>query len=210
MVIASCIVGSNVWPSLSNGVTPFACSTSLNRCWINLRPFATASGAVPTCRRARSKSIWAAIEFLVLRSDPDYRTPVRRTPRAPGRPGPVGGGGSQRGVGVRGRVRPGGSARVVRRMALGHGRPWPWGRRGSGRRPGCTAPTWRAGGLGFLPSHLVSALPVPLSRTFGAALLGLALVPAASPALGQLSDRVGRKPLLAAGTLALLVLTLPA
>ena len=62
----------------------------------------------------------------------------------------------------------------------------------------------------FLPSHLVSALHVPQSRIFGAALLGLALVTAASPALGQLSDRVGRKPLLAAGTLALLVLTVPA
>jgi uncharacterized protein (DUF983 family) len=30
----------------------------------------------------RSKTIWAAIEFLVARSDPDYRTPVRRDPRA--------------------------------------------------------------------------------------------------------------------------------
>ena len=62
----------------------------------------------------------------------------------------------------------------------------------------------------FLPSHLVSALNVPQSRTFGAALLGLALVTAASPALGRLSDRIGRKPLLATGTLALLVLTVPA
>jgi MHS family proline/betaine transporter-like MFS transporter len=62
----------------------------------------------------------------------------------------------------------------------------------------------------FLPSQLVSALHVPQSRTFGAALLGLALVTAASPALGQLSDRIGRRPLLAAGTLALLAFTLPA
>ncbi len=30
----------------------------------------------------RSKSLWAAIEFLVARSDPDYRTPIRRDPRA--------------------------------------------------------------------------------------------------------------------------------
>ncbi len=37
---------------------------------------------VPLWFFPRSKSIWAAIEFLVLRSDPDYRTPVRRTPRA--------------------------------------------------------------------------------------------------------------------------------
>jgi uncharacterized protein (DUF983 family) len=30
----------------------------------------------------RSKTLWAAIEFLVARSDPDYRTPIRRDPRA--------------------------------------------------------------------------------------------------------------------------------
>jgi uncharacterized protein (DUF983 family) len=30
----------------------------------------------------RSKTLWAAIEFLVARSDPDYRSPVRRDPRA--------------------------------------------------------------------------------------------------------------------------------
>jgi uncharacterized protein (DUF983 family) len=30
----------------------------------------------------RSKTLWAAIEFLVHRSDPDYRSPVRRDPRA--------------------------------------------------------------------------------------------------------------------------------
>jgi hypothetical protein len=30
----------------------------------------------------RSKTFWAAIEFLVARSDPDYRSPVRRNPRA--------------------------------------------------------------------------------------------------------------------------------
>jgi MFS transporter, MHS family, proline/betaine transporter len=62
----------------------------------------------------------------------------------------------------------------------------------------------------FLPSHLVNALNVPLSRALGAALLGLALVTAASPALGRLSDRIGRKPLLAAGMFGLLVVTVPA
>ena len=62
----------------------------------------------------------------------------------------------------------------------------------------------------FLPSHLMSALNVPLSRALGAALLGLALVTAASPALGRLSDRIGRKPLLAAGMFGLLVVTVPA
>lgn len=30
----------------------------------------------------RSKMIWAAVEFLVARSDPDYREPVARDPRA--------------------------------------------------------------------------------------------------------------------------------
>jgi uncharacterized protein (DUF983 family) len=29
-----------------------------------------------------SKTLWAAIEFLVARSEPDYRTPMRRDPRA--------------------------------------------------------------------------------------------------------------------------------
>jgi hypothetical protein len=32
----------------------------------------------------RSKAIWAAIEFLVERSQPEYRTPLRRDPRAKG------------------------------------------------------------------------------------------------------------------------------
>jgi MFS transporter, MHS family, proline/betaine transporter len=62
----------------------------------------------------------------------------------------------------------------------------------------------------FLPSHLVSALGVPLSSALAAALSGLALMVAMSPALGSLSDRVGRRPLLAAGTVGLLVLTVPA
>jgi hypothetical protein len=30
----------------------------------------------------RSKTFWAAIEFLLARSDPEYRSPVRRDPRA--------------------------------------------------------------------------------------------------------------------------------
>jgi hypothetical protein len=30
----------------------------------------------------RSKMIWAAVEFLVARSEPDYREPVARDPRA--------------------------------------------------------------------------------------------------------------------------------
>lgn len=38
--------------------------------------------AVPLWFYPRSKGIWAAIEFLVLRGEPEYRTPVRRDPRA--------------------------------------------------------------------------------------------------------------------------------
>jgi MHS family proline/betaine transporter-like MFS transporter len=62
----------------------------------------------------------------------------------------------------------------------------------------------------FLPNHLVVARGVPLRDALGASLGGLALMAAASPALGRLSDRVGRKPVLAAGTLGLLVATIPA
>ena len=38
--------------------------------------------AVPLWFYPRSKAIWAAIEFLVERSEPGYRTPSRRDPRA--------------------------------------------------------------------------------------------------------------------------------
>lgn len=38
--------------------------------------------AMPLWFYPRSKTLWAAIEFLVARSDPNYRTPVRRDPRA--------------------------------------------------------------------------------------------------------------------------------
>jgi MHS family proline/betaine transporter-like MFS transporter len=62
----------------------------------------------------------------------------------------------------------------------------------------------------YLPSYLVTALAVPLPRALTASLAGLALVAVAAPLLGRLSDRVGRRPLLVGGTLALLVGTLPA
>lgn len=39
---------------------------------------------VPLWFYPRSKSLWAAIEFLVARSDSEYRSPVRRDPRAKG------------------------------------------------------------------------------------------------------------------------------
>jgi MFS transporter, MHS family, proline/betaine transporter len=61
----------------------------------------------------------------------------------------------------------------------------------------------------FLPSQLATELEVPLPRALAGALLGLAVMAALSPALGRLSDRVGRKPLLVAATLGLLALTVP-
>ena len=38
--------------------------------------------AMPLLFYPRSKALWAAIEFLVARSDPDYRSPLVRNPRA--------------------------------------------------------------------------------------------------------------------------------
>ena len=37
---------------------------------------------IPLWFYPRSQMLWAAIEFLVLRADPDYRAPVARDPRA--------------------------------------------------------------------------------------------------------------------------------
>lgn len=37
---------------------------------------------VPLWFYPRSKMLWAAVEYIVLRGDPDYRPPVRRDPRA--------------------------------------------------------------------------------------------------------------------------------
>jgi hypothetical protein len=37
---------------------------------------------VPLWFFPRSKMVWAAVEYLVLRSEPGYQAPVRRDPRA--------------------------------------------------------------------------------------------------------------------------------
>jgi len=37
---------------------------------------------VPIAFYPRSKTIWAAVEYLVLRADPEYHAPVHRDPRA--------------------------------------------------------------------------------------------------------------------------------
>jgi uncharacterized protein (DUF983 family) len=39
---------------------------------------------VPLLFYPNSKAVWAAVEFLVMKTDPDYRPPVRRDPRARG------------------------------------------------------------------------------------------------------------------------------
>ena len=62
----------------------------------------------------------------------------------------------------------------------------------------------------YLPGYLATALGIPLPRTLAGALAGLLLVAVAAPALGRLSDRVGRRPLLVTGTVGLLLVVLPA
>ena len=62
----------------------------------------------------------------------------------------------------------------------------------------------------YLPGYLATARGIPLPRTLAGALAGLLLMAATAPALGRLSDRVGRRPLLVAGTAGLLLVLLPA
>jgi MHS family proline/betaine transporter-like MFS transporter len=61
----------------------------------------------------------------------------------------------------------------------------------------------------FLPSHLAATGRAPLPRALTAALVGLLVAAGTAPLAGRLSDRVGRRPLLVAGVIALLVLTVP-
>jgi MHS family proline/betaine transporter-like MFS transporter len=61
----------------------------------------------------------------------------------------------------------------------------------------------------FLPSHLAATGRAPLSRALGAAVVGLLLAAGVAPLTGRLSDRIGRRPLLVTGLVALLVLTVP-
>jgi MHS family proline/betaine transporter-like MFS transporter len=57
----------------------------------------------------------------------------------------------------------------------------------------------------FLPSHLATTGRAPLARALAAALAGLLVAAGAAPLAGRVSDRVGRRPLLLTGLLALLV-----
>jgi MFS transporter, MHS family, proline/betaine transporter len=62
----------------------------------------------------------------------------------------------------------------------------------------------------FLPSHLATTGRAPLSRALAGAVVGLLVGTAVAPVAGRLSDRVGRRPVVLGGGLALLLVTVPA
>jgi MFS transporter, MHS family, proline/betaine transporter len=62
----------------------------------------------------------------------------------------------------------------------------------------------------FLPNFVASTGRVPLSRALAGALIGLLLGSILAPLFGRLTDRVGRRPVVVAGVLALTLLTAPA
>jgi MHS family proline/betaine transporter-like MFS transporter len=62
----------------------------------------------------------------------------------------------------------------------------------------------------FLPSHLAASGRAPLSRALAGALVGLLVAAAVAPVAGRISDRVGRRPVLRGGAVALLLVTVPA
>ncbi|MBG0567355.1 MFS transporter [Actinoplanes aureus] len=61
----------------------------------------------------------------------------------------------------------------------------------------------------YLPSRLATSGSVPLAQTLGAGVLGLLTAAVAAPVLGRLCDRVGRRPLLIAGTVAVGIFAVP-
>jgi MFS transporter, MHS family, proline/betaine transporter len=62
----------------------------------------------------------------------------------------------------------------------------------------------------FLPNFVATTGRVALPRALAGALLGLLFASILAPVFGRLTDRVGRRPVVAAGVLALMVLTVPA
>jgi MHS family proline/betaine transporter-like MFS transporter len=61
----------------------------------------------------------------------------------------------------------------------------------------------------YLPNRLASSGAIPLAEALGAGVLGLFAAAVAAPLLGRLSDRVGRRPLLIAGTVAVGAFAVP-
>lgn len=62
----------------------------------------------------------------------------------------------------------------------------------------------------FIPNALAASGRVPLADALGAALVGLMLGSMCAPSAGRLSDQIGRRPVLRAGTAVLLIAIVPA
>ena len=61
----------------------------------------------------------------------------------------------------------------------------------------------------FLPSHLSASGAVPLAQALGFGVIGLFAVVGTAPIVGRLSDRLGRRPVLIAGALAIALFAVP-
>jgi MHS family proline/betaine transporter-like MFS transporter len=61
----------------------------------------------------------------------------------------------------------------------------------------------------FLPSHLVVTGVVPLGSALGFGVVGLSAAAVTAPVMGRLSDRIGRRAVLMAGTLAMAAFAVP-